>query len=564
MENLKFRGHQQTAPSINSASLTAVLVALIACVLSVLAWPPPATACTNILVTKEASADGSVIITYACDGRFHPHLRQRPASDHEPGAPLEIKNWSGDVRGVIPQVEHTYAVVGLMNEHQLAISETTTTGREELENPDGLLHYWDLMQLALQRARTAREAINVMTSLVAEHGYRSTAESFSIADPNEVWLMEMVGTGPGGDGAVWVAMRIPEGHISAYANAPRIRQLPPYDPDSCIYSDNVVSFAVERGYYDPASGVPFDFSAAYDAPTQQSRRYTSTRVWSIFRRAAPSLDLDPAFHRGEGGAEPYPLWIRPDRKLSVADVMALMRDHYEGTPYDMTRGVDAGPYGTPNRWRPMGWEVDGERYTWERPISTQQTGFSFVSQSRSWLPDAVGGVFWYGLDDTYTSCYVPLYAGVSRVPESYTVGTIKQFSWDSAWWVFNFVANIANLKYAYMVEDILEVQRELEGRFLAMQPVVEQTALTLADSDPGLMTEYLTQYSVGQAEEVVRRWKALGEYLLTKYNDGYVAEGEDESVERGYPEVWLREVLRARPDQFHLDADEDEETDLPY
>ena len=244
MENLKFRGHQQTDQPISSASLPVVLSAVVACVLSVLALPLPAAACTNILVTKGASADGSVIITYACDGRFHPHLRHRPSADHEPRSALEIKSWSGEVRGVIPQVEHTHAVVGLMNEHQLAISETTTTGREELENPEGLLHYWDLMQLALQRARTAREAIVVMTALVAEHGYRSTAESFSIADPNEVWLMEMVGTGPGGDGAVWVAMRIPEGHISAYANAPRIRQLPPYDPESCIYSDNVVSFAV--------------------------------------------------------------------------------------------------------------------------------------------------------------------------------------------------------------------------------------------------------------------------------------------------------------------------------
>jgi len=248
----------------------------------------------------------------------------------------------------------------------------------------------------------------------------------------------------------------------------------------------------------------------------------------------------------------------------VADVMALMRDHYEGTPYDMTHGIDAGSFGRPNRWRPMEWDVDGERYTWERPISTQQTGFSFVSQSRSWLPDAVGGVLWYGLDDTYTSCYVPLCAGISRVPESYTVGTITQFSWDSAWWVFNFVANIDNLKYAYMVEDILEVQRELEGRFLAMQPVVEQIALALADGDPGLMIESLTQYSVGQAEEAVRRWQALGEHLLTTYNDGYVADGGIDSVERGYPEQWLREVVRARPEQFHLEKPEVQATDLPY
>ncbi len=525
---------------------------------------PDVSACTNILVTKGASTDGSTMITYACDGRFHPRLRRHPAADYEPGSDLEIKSWSGELRGVIPHVAHTYAVLGLMNEHQLTISETTTTGREELENPDGVIHYWELMQLTLKRARTAREAIQVMASLVAEHGYRSTAESFSIADPNEVWLMEMIGTGPGGKGAVWVAMRIPDGYISAYANAPRIRQFPLDDPDNCLYSDNVVTFAIERGYYDPASGVPFDFAAAYDEATPQSRRYTATRVWSVFRRAAPSLELDEAYHRGDPDAEPYPLWIKPEEKLSVADVMGLMRDHYEGTHYDMRQGVDAGPYATPNRWRPMSWEVDGSLYSWERPISTQQTGFSFVSQSRSWLPDAVGGVFWYGLDDTYTSCYVPLYAGIDRVPPSFATGSLSQFSWDSAWWVFNFVANYANLKYSFMVEDILAVQQELEGRFLAMQPVVEQTAMTLAEQDPELMRQYLTQYSVGQGEEVYRRWKELAEFLVTKYNDGYVAGDEDESVERGYPESWLRAVIKERPTQFLLEQEEGPDEVLPY
>ena len=540
-------------------------IVLIIVLLAVISWPAiqPASACTNILVTKGASTDGSVMITYACDGRFHPRLRRVPAQDHEFGAVHEIKDRSGNVRGTIPQVPHTYAVVGLMNEHQLAISETTTTGRKELQDPEGLIHYWTLMQLTLQRAKTAREAIEVMGSLVGEFGYQSTAESFSIADPNEVWLMEMVGTGPGGKGAAWVALRIPDGYISAYANGPRVREFPLDDLENCLYSDNVVSFATEKGYYDPSSGKPFSFAGAYDEPTVQSRRYTTTRVWSIFRRAAPSIELNTDYHRGVADADPYPLWIKPDHKLSVADVMALMRDHYEGTPYDMTRGIDAGPYATPNRWRPMAWELDGEKYSWERPISTQQTGFSFVSQSRSWLPDAVGGVYWYGLDDTYTTCYVPLYAGIDRVPHSFTVGSIQKFSWDSAWWVFNFVANIANLKYSFMVQDILEVQKEIEGRFLAMQPVVEQTALTLAEKDPDLMRDYLTQYSVGQAEEMVRRWKELGEFLLTTYNDGYVA-GKGEEVERGYPEGWLREVIRSRPEQFRLDQKENAENDLPF
>ena len=531
------------------------------------AWlaSPPAGACTNILVTKGASADGSTMITYACDGRFHPRLERKDAADHPEGSVHEIRSWSGELRGTIPQVARTHAVVGLMNEHQLAIAETTTTGREELENPDGLMHYWTLMELALERATTAREAIDVITTLVAEHGYRSTAESFAIADPEEVWLMEMIGTGPGGPGAVWVAMRVPDGFISAYANAPRIRTFPLDDPESCRYSDNVISFAVERGYWDPASGEPFDFAAAYDAPTPQSRRYTATRVWSIFRRAAPGLALDPAFHRGDPEAEPYPLWIEPERKLTVSDVMALMRDHYEGTDYDMTKGLDAGPFGTPNRWRPMSWTVDGVEYSWERPISTQQTGFSFVSQSRSWLPDPVGGVFWYGLDDTFTTVYVPLWAGVTRVPEAFAVGRLERFSWDSAWWVFNFVANLANLKYSYMIQDIQAVQGELEGRMLALQPVIEQAAVTLAESDPGLMRELLTQHSLAQSEQVVRRWRELGEQLLTKYNDGYVADGDDEaSVEVGYPESWLREVIRARPDQFRLDQPEAPVNELPY
>ena len=543
-----------------ASSVIVIALATAALVLS----SPPSDACTNILVTKGASADGSTMITYACDGRFHPRLNHSKPADHDPDAEYEIRHWTGELVGVIPQVAHTHGVVGLMNDHQLAISETTTTGREELENPDGLIHYWTLMQLTLERAATAREAIEVMTGLVEAHGYRSTAESFSIADPNEVWLMEMIGTGPGGEGAIWVARRIPDGFISAYANAPRIRTFPLDDPENCLYSDNVISFAVDRGYWDPASGEPFSFADAYDQPTRQSRRYTSTRVWSIFRRAAPSLELDPAFHRGDPTAEPYPLWIEPERKLSLADVMALMRDHYEGTDYDMTVGVDAGPYQTPNRWRPMTWTVDGAEYSWERPISTQQTGFSFVSQSRSWLPDAVGGVYWYGLDDTYTSVYVPLYVGITRIPESFTVGSLEKFSWDSAWWVFNFVANIANLKYSFMIEDIQAVQRELEGRFLAMQPVIEQTALALAETDPDLMREFLTSTSVGQAEEVVRRWKELGEFLLAKYNDGYVAGGDDEDVERGYPESWLREVVRARPDQFRLDQAETPENELPY
>jgi len=515
-------------------------------------------ACTNLLVTKGASVDGSVMITYTCDGEFHPHLEYFPAADYQPGDSLEITDWYGNVRGKIMQVPHTYAVVDMINQHQLTISETTFEGREELQDSTGLLHYWDLIELALKRAKTARNAIKVMTDLVAEYGYRSTGESFSIADTKEAWIMEMIGPGPGGGGAIWVALRIPDGNISCHANKARIGEFPLDDPENCLYSKNVISFAVDKGYYDPNSGQPFRFCEAYCPSTPKNQRYADARVWSIFRRAAPSKNFSPDYHRAIEGAQPYSLWIKPDKKLSLSDVFVLMRDHYEGTDYDMTKGIDAGPYGSPNRWRPLDWMVDSIEYAWERPISTQQTGFSFVSQSRSWLPDPVGGVLWYGVDDTYTTCYIPLYCGIDTVPKSYATGSIRKFSWDSAWWVFNFVANFANLRYSYMLPEIQTVQSDIEETFLSFQPLVEKTAVEIYHSDPELLTRYLTHYSVTNGEKVVARWKELGEHLITKYNDGYVKNEEGRAEEKGYPESWLRQVLRSRPDQFRLPEKEEE------
>ncbi len=535
--------------------LFVLTLALSVCAL-VIGWQVEA--CTNLLVTKGASEDGSVMLTYTCDGEFHPHLDYTPAADYELGDSLELKDWYGNVRGKIKQVLHTYAVVGMMNEHQLTICETTFDGREELQDTTGFLHYWDLMELALLRAKTARQAIEVMTDLVAEYGYRSTGETFSIADTKEVWIMEMIGKGPGGHGAIWVAVRIPDGYISCHANKARIGEFPSNDPENCIYSDDVISFAIEKGYYDPNSGEPFRFNEAYCPSTPKNRRYADTRVWSIFRRAAPSKNFSPDYHRAVEGAEPYPLWIKPDKNLSLAEVFSLMRDHYEGTPYDMTKGIDAGPYGCPNRWRPIDWMVDSVEYAWERPISTQQTGFSFVSQSRSWLPDPIGGVLWYGVDDTYTSCYVPLYCGIDTVPKSFTVGSITEFTWESAWWVFNFVANFANLRYSDMMPEIQAVQDDIEGTFLALQPFVEKTALEISKSDPDLLTRYLTHYSVTHAEKVVTRWRELGEHLIVKYNDGYVKDEEGRPQEESYPESWLREVVESRPDQFLLPIKEEQ------
>jgi len=508
--------------------------------------------CSSFIVTKAASKDGAVMITYSCDGEFVPHLERIPAADHKPGTTIPVPGRDGKPRAEIKQVPHTYAVVGLMNEHQLAIGETTFGGRQELRNPDGLLHYFLLMNLALQRARTAREAVEVMGQLVEEYGYASTGESFSIADPKEAWIMEMIGPGPGGKGAHWVALRVPDGYVCGHANLSRIGEFPLNDPGNCLYSPEVISFAEEKGYYDKKSGKPFSFRDAYCPPTPSSLRTCEGRVWSMFRRSAPSLNLSPDYQRGVKNAKPYPLWIKPDKKMSLLDVMNIMRDHYEGTEFDMTKGIDAGPFGCPVRYRNLDWEIDGVKYSWERPISTQQAGFSFISQSRDWLPDPVGGVYWYGVDDTYTTCYFPLYCSIDDVPGSFAVGDLQRFSWDSAWWVFNFVSNYANLRYSDMIKDIQKVQSALEGQAMALQPIVDKTAIELQKTDPGLMVRYLTDYSVGCGEQVVRRWKELGEYLLVKYNDGYVKDERGRPRGMGYPTEWLREVLKSKPEQFKL------------
>jgi len=510
-------------------------------------------ACTNLLVTKEATTDGSTFITYTCDGEFHPHLEYTPAADYPKGDSLEIKTWGGKVLGKIHRPRHTYAVVGLMNQHQLMIGETTFSGREELREPDGLLHYWTLMRIALRRAKTAREAIKVITNLVDQYGYASSGESISIADPKEAWILEIIGKGKGSKEAVWVARKVPAGYISCHANKARIGTFPQDDPDNCLYSEDVIDFAIEKGYYDPDSGKPFSFRKAYCPDTPKNKRYADGRVWSIFRRAAPSMNLSPDYFRAKKGTEPYPLFIQPDKKLDMKSITKLMRDHFEGTEFSMRKGIDAGPFGTPNRWRPINWEVDGQEYSWERPISTQQTGFSFIGQAREHLPDPIGGVYWYGVDDTYTTCYIPLYCCIDRLPESFTVGSIQEFSWDSAWWTFNFVANFANLKYSYMIKDIRKVQKSIENEFLELQPVIEQTALHLMNQDKDeLARKYLTDYCASRGEMVVDKWEALGKHLIVKYNDGYVKNEKGRPTEVGYPEEWLRKVLELRPDQFKL------------
>ena len=511
----------------------------------------PLAACTSVLVTKGASEDGSTIITYSCDGEFHARLRMIPAADHEPGSMVEVADWNG-LKGKIPQVAHTYKVVGLMNEFQLAIGETTAGGRAELVNPDAMFHYYPLMLFALQRAKTAREAIGVITGLAEEYGYASEGESISIADKEEVWLLEIFGTGKGGKGAVWVAVRIPDGMVCAHANMARISEFPLDDPENVLYSKNAVSFAIEKGYYNPKGGKPFSFTDAYNPPTEEQVRYSARRVWSIFRRIAPSLNLSADFSSYKKNAVPYPLYIKPDRKLSVRDVIALHRDHYEGTEFDMTKDVTAGPFGAPDRWRPIKWQVESKKYAWERPISTQQVGFIHVTQSRSRIPDQIGGVYWYGPDNPYTNFFAPFYTSITQLPESYTTGTLQQFTRDSAWWAFNFVANYANLRWSYMIKDIQAVQQEIEDLTFQLQPAIEATALELMKTNPGLVGKYLTNYCVGNAETNIKKWWRLADFLVTKYNDGYIQDEKGNPQEIGYPETWLKREVAADPRKKEL------------
>ncbi len=512
-------------------------------------------ACTNFLITKGASADGSTMITYSADSHeFYGELYHWPAATWPEGAMVDIVEWDGgDFLGRIPQVRQTYSVVGNINEHQVAIGETTWGGRTELRDPEGVIDYGSLMYLALQRSRTAREAIEVMTTLVAEHGYASTGESFSVADPDEAWILEMIGKGPGNTGAVWVARRVPDGSISGHANAARIRQFPLDDPQGTLYAPDVISFAREQGYFDGPDS-EFSFADAYSPDTFGDRRFCDARVWCMYRRAAPEQHLPVGWVVGEDDAEPVPLWIEPDRKITVADVMRFMRDQFQGTELDMTEDVGAGPYRLPYRWRPLTWEVDGERYFNERAVATQQTGFSFVAQMRGWLPDPIGGILWFGVDDTASTVYFPAYCGATDVPESFAVGTggFHDVDFDAAFWAFNRVANYAYLRYDAMIEDIRKVQSELESGFLAEVAEIDAAALALYERSPRLARDYLTGYSREAGDGVVRRWNELYRHLLWKYLDGNVKDEHGNVTHPGYPEEWYRMVAEATGERLAM------------
>lgn len=498
--------------------------------LASLVAPESAEACTDLIVGKKASTDGSVIISYAADSHtLYGELYHWAARKHPKGAMREIREWDTNKHlGYIPEAAETYNVVGNINEHQVAITESTWGGQKALAEPTGIMDYGSLIYVALQRSKTAREAIKVMTDLVRDYGYASSGESFTIADKNEVWVMEMIGKGKGKKGAVWVAIRIPDNAISAHANQARIHKIPFGDKENCMYEKDVVNLAREKGFF-KGKDEDFDFQKAYNPYEFGSLRGCEARVWSFFREFNKDAEKYEAHVRGDLNADYMPLYVIPDRKVSVADVRNAMRNHYEGTSLDMTKDVGAGPYRSPYRWRPMTFEVEGQTYVNERAVATQQTGFVLVAQLRSWLPDAIGGVLWFAVDDANTAVFTPMYGSITAIPECYRVGNgdMMNFSWTSAFWIHNWVANMAYNRYEPMIGDIRPVQTGLEQRFDAEQKNIDAEALRLMKESPEKARAFLNTYCADVANGATARWKRLGEYLLVKYMDGNMKKEKD-------------------------------------
>lgn len=500
-----------------------------------------AEACTSLIAARNATSDSSVMITYAADSHnLYGELYSQPAADYQSGAMRTVTEWdTGKYLGRIPKVAHTYATIGNMNEHGLTISESTWGGREELVDTTGIIDYGSLIYITLQRAKTAREAIGVMTDLVANYGYYSSGESFSIADANEVWVMELIGKGGVERGAVWVAMRIPDDCISGHANHSRIHQFPLNDKENCLYSKDVISFARRQGYF-TGKDKDFSFSRAYAITDFSALRGCDARVWAYYNRFASGMDRYlPWILSGEG--EPLPLYIKPDKKLSVGEMQSMMRDHFEDTPFNMVSDPGAGPYKSPYRWRPMTFKVDSVEYTNERAIATQQTGFSFVAQMRSGVAAPMRGILWFGTDDTNTTLYVPIYCCVTTAPRAFAPGNGDMYtiSWDASFWVNNYIANQAYHRYSQMIPDIRKVQTEIEAGFASGVAQVEAEANELiAAGDVAGARKLLNAFSHKQANESTARYKELGDYLLVKYLDGNVKReknGEFERTETGMP-----------------------------
>lgn len=520
---------------MNTHSFKKALTAVAASV-ALFLTPTEAQACTSFLVGKNASADGSAFITYNQDdyGMFG-RLHYLPAAQHAKGEMRKI--YDGDTNhyhGEIAEAPYTYAVMGYINEQQVGITETTFGGRSELEDPKGIIDYVSLMTIALQRSKTAREAIRVMTSLVQEYGYASEGESFSIADPNEVWILEMIGKGPKEKGAVWVAIRIPDDCIACHANQSRIHQFNMKDKKNVMYAKDVISFARKKGYF-TGKDADFSFADAYAPADFSAIRFCETRVWSFYNKWVNGMEqyLDYVDGKHIGQAKPMPLYFKPKQKLSLQDVMNSMRDHYEGTPFDITKDVGAGPYEAPYRPTPLVWEHKGKKYFNERPISTQQTAGTYVIQLRASLPNAIGGVLWYGNDDPNMVAYTPVYCCASKAPECYDPKDASdvKFSWNSAFWVENWVSNMTYPRYSQLFPSVKAAREELESKYASQQAEIEAQAKTLLSQDPARAKAYLTDYSAQCAKQMMNRWKQLGEYLIVKFNDQAIKPEKDGKYE---------------------------------
>ncbi len=556
--------------------------------------------CTNLIVSRGASSDQSVMITYNADSHTrYGAIAFYPAADHQPGDMCEVYHYeNGKFLGKIPEVAHTYSVVQFMNEHQVAIGETTFGGLDSLSRqPDAFLDYGSLMKIGLQRSKTAREMIKVITDLVEQYGYASGGESFSISDDNEAWIMEMIGKGRYQKGAVWVARLIPDGYVSGHANQARITTFPFQksnnwnDPKQTVYhSADVISFAKKFGFY-TGSEAAFSFSDVYNPIDFGGARFCDARVWSFFRKinreirdnqeytkyALGQLPRNITFMDGSKNPNGFvsnrlPLWVKPDSPVSFQQVMAGMRDHYEDTPLDMRDDPGAGPFKLPYRWRPMEFVVDSVMYLNERAIATQQTGYSFIAQSRSWLPDPVGGIFWFGADDADGCVYAPMYCGISKIPESYAIGNGSMITWSetSAYWTFSQVNNWAYTRYNLIHPEIEKYQQQLENQYLVDVTAVDKKASEQYTSNPAAAKELITGFSVFTGNKLVSDWKIFYQYLFMKYIDGNIKNSEGHKLldngngknipkmpsQPGYGKEWERFMIQGTGDRLKVQVKE--------
>ena len=553
---------------------TALLIALLAII-------GKTHACTNFLITKGASVDGSNFISYCADSHIrYGELYYTPAADWPAGSMRVCYDRGTNApRGSVPQPPHTYQVVGYINENQVALGETTFGGREELIDPNGIVDYGSLMFIALERSTSAREAIKIMADLVEEYGYGSDGESFSISDPNEVWYMELIGKGAE-KGAVWVAIRIPDGYVSGHANAARITNFTLrngktsitdkdwkklYDPQvEVIYKHDIIDFARNKGYF-TGKDKDFDFSAAYAPVDFSAARICDLRVWTMFNKVCDGMDEYWDYVTGKDLTHRMPLYVKPNRKISLSDMMSFQRDHFQGTELDKTLDPGAGPFGSPFRFNPLYWSYDGKNYFNERSIEVVQTGFSFIAQSRSWLPNAIGGIIWFGVDDTNSTVYTPFYCSITEVPIEYRVGNgdMLTYSETAAFWVFNRLAHFKYLYYNRVIGDIQKLQNELESGYQQVVAVSDAKALEIYDENPQEAIARLTDFSNWAGHYTVEKWRDLSNYLLVKYLDSNVKQVDEEGhflrnpygyplkpSQPGYPDFWKKQVIDGTGDRF--------------